>query len=70
MFDEQVLLEMQEHDACVSTRDVIYKHGLKNTLLRLADYVEDNKEAYALRVLAEVYEERESEFCKDAPTMS
>lgn len=67
---DEVMLEIEEHQGLCTVRDVIYKHGLKTTLLRLSDYVEDNKEAYALRVLAEVYEEREREFCEDAPTMS
>jgi len=70
MLNEQAMLEMQAHEGFCAVRDVVYNHGVKNTLLRLAEYVEDNKEAYALRVLAEVYEEREREFCEDAPTMS
>lgn len=69
MTEEQALLEMAEHDAFVSIRDVIYKYGVKNTLLRIADYVEDSKEAYAIYMLALEYEEREDEFCKNAPTM-
>lgn len=69
MIDE-VMLEMQEHQGLCTVRDIVYDQGVKDMLLRLSDYVEDNKEAYALRVLAEVYEEREREFCQDAPTMS
>jgi len=69
MIDE-VMLEMEDHQALCTVRDIVYDYGVKNMLLRLSDYVEDNKEAYALRVLAEVYEEREREFCEDAPTMS
>jgi len=70
MTNDEVLLEMQEHESFVHVRELVYKHGVKNVLLRLSDYVEDNKDAYALGVLANEYEERESEFCKDAPTMS
>ena len=70
MTNDEVLLEMQEHESFVHVRELVYKYGVKNVLWRLADYVEDNKDAYALGVLANEYEERESEFCKDAPTMS
>jgi hypothetical protein len=70
MTEEESLLELQEHDSFVTISELVYKHGVKNVLLRLSDYVEDNKEAYAIYMLANEYEERESEFCKDAPTMS
>lgn len=70
MTETQALLEMQEHDSFVTVSELVYRHGVKNVLLRLADYVEDSKEAYAIFMLAKEYEERESEFCKDAPTMS
>lgn len=70
MTEDQALLELAEHDSFVSIANVVYAHGVKKTLLRLADYVEDNKEAYAIAMLAKEYEEREHEFCKNAPTMS
>ncbi len=70
--EEDFRVAMEEHNnhqTLVDCCDMIYKHGLLRTLLSLADYCEDNKEAYALRMLSNYYKENESAFCKDAPTM-
>jgi len=70
--EEDFRVAMEEHNnhqTLVDCCEMIYKHGLLRTLLSLADYCEDSKEAYALSMLSKMYEENESAFCKDAPTM-
>jgi len=72
LIDEEfakAMLEMRDHDSCVGMTEMIYKYGLFKTLLRLSDYCEDAKEAYALEQCAKFYKENERAFCKDAPTM-
>ena len=66
---DYVMQEMSQHGVFVECCELIYKHGMTQFLLRLSDYCEDSKEAYALRVLSAYYKENESAFCKDAPTM-
>jgi len=69
---EDFALAMDEHNqhrTLIDCCEMIYDHGLLRTLQALADYCEDNKEAYALTMLCKYYEENESAFCKDAPTM-
>lgn len=61
--------EHNDHQTLVDCCEMIYKYGLLRTLNSLADYCEDNKESYALTMLCKYYEENESAFCKDAPTM-
>lgn len=70
--EEDFSLAMEEHShhqTLVDCCDMIYKHGLLRTLQSLADYCEDNKEAYALAMICQYYKENEGGFCKDAPTM-
>lgn len=66
---EHMMREAQQHETFKNSCEFIYKFGLRNYLLRLADYCEDPKEAYALGLLCEFYRENESAICKDAPTM-
>jgi len=66
---DAIMLEMQQHDVMIACCELIYKHGLRNVLLRLADYCNDPKECYALYVLSDFYKENERAICKDAPTM-
>ena len=66
---DAIMLEMQQHDVMINSCELIYAYGLQAFLLRLADYCEDPKEAYALQVLSDYYKENERAFCKDAPTM-
>jgi len=65
----EVMSEANEHFLLRDVVNMIYHHGLNRFLLCLADHCEDNKESYALRMLSKMYEENESAFCKDAPTM-
>lgn len=69
---EEFTLAMEEHNlhrTLIDCCEMIYNHGLLRTLESLADYCEDNKEAYALRMLSQYYKENEHAFCKDAPSM-
>jgi hypothetical protein len=61
--------EMSQHQVLVDTCNLIYRFGLHRVLTSLADYCADNKESFALSLLAEFYKENESAICKDAPTM-
>ena len=64
-----VMREISEHNTLIDCCELIHKHGLKKVLLSLSDYCEDSKEAYALILLSEYYQEKESAICKDAPPM-
>lgn len=66
---EHMMREAQQHETFRDSCEFIYKFGLRNYLLRLADYCEDPKEEYALRLLSKFYKENERAICKDAPTM-
>ena len=69
---EDFTLAMEEHNChhtLVDCCDMIYKYGLHRVLTSLSDYCCDNKEAFALAILAEIYKENEHGICKDAPTM-
>jgi len=61
--------EMIQHQVLVDTCDLIYRYGLHRVLTSLADYCADNKESYALSLMADFYKENERVICQDAPTM-
>ena len=69
---EELALAMHEwiqHETMISSCEIVYEYGLRNFLLRLADYCSDPKECYALYALADFYKENERAFCQDAPTV-
>lgn len=69
---EEFTLAMEEHNChqtLVDCCEMIYTYGLHRVLSSLSDYCCDEKEAFALAILAEIYKENENGLCNNPSTM-